>query len=102
MTIRLTKSTKVVLAKLTKDGPMTPKQIGQKVGLAPRTVTLALKKLVEEKICKRVSNLQDMRQPFYRVDMDKVRELRLMYTIDSYARLHPSVSPSDQPSRFQR
>ena len=102
MTIRLTKSTKIVLARLTTDGPMTPKQLGQSVGLAPRTVTLALKKLVEESLCQRVSNLEDMRQPIYRVNMKRVKELQLLFTIDTYARLHPAINPSDHTSRFQR
>lgn len=64
----LPKSAIAVLEKLVDDGPMTPKDITGKVGLAPRTVSFALKKLLGQRIVKKVPNLHDMRQPNYHVE----------------------------------
>lgn len=102
MSVRLPKSANVVLARLARDGPLTPKELSSRVDLAPRTVTLALKKLMDVQLCRKVSNFEDMRQSYYCVDMDRVRELRLGFTIDSYIRLHPSFGPSDHSSRSFR
>ena len=102
MSVKLPKSAKVVLARLTRDGPLTPKELSTIVELAPRTVTLALKKLMEVQLCRKISNLEDMRQPYYKVNMDRVKELRLAFTIDSYVRLHPSFNPSDHSLRSFR
>lgn len=72
----LTKSTLVVLDKLDKEGPMSPQDVAKSSGLAMRTVTLALKTLLNGKFCKRTPNLLDMRKPLYHVDSQKVREFR--------------------------
>lgn len=55
---------------------MTPKDISVKVDLAPRTVSFALRKLIGLDLCKKVPNLQDMRQPLYLADMKQAREFR--------------------------
>ena len=70
-------STLVVLYQLATDGPMTPKQIRGRVKLSPRTVTNALKRLTDNRLCRRVANLHDMRQPLYHVDPDKMREMQI-------------------------
>jgi len=74
--VNLTKSTLLVLAKLDKEGPMSPQDLAKSSGLAMRTVTLALKTLLLGKFCKRTPNLLDMRKPLYHVDAEKVSELR--------------------------
>ncbi len=63
--IKLTKSQKIVLEVLRKEGAMTPKLLLDKVDFAPRTVRYALRKLLKKKLIKRIPNLQDMRQWVY-------------------------------------
>ncbi len=77
--MELPRSAIIVLHRLQIDGPMTPKDISEKVDLAPRTVSFALRKLVRHKLCHKVPNLQDMRQPLYYVDAERARELRMKY-----------------------
>jgi DNA-binding MarR family transcriptional regulator len=74
--VNLTKSTLIVLDKLDKEGPMSPQDLAKSSGLAMRTVTLALKTLLNGKFCRRTPNLSDMRKPLYYVDIERVRELR--------------------------
>ncbi|MFQ5831663.1 MAG: MarR family transcriptional regulator [Candidatus Thorarchaeota archaeon] len=100
MSIRLPKSAKIVLARLTIDGPMTPKDISDRVDLAPRTISFALRKLMKEELCHKIPNLSDMRRPYYQIDMNKIRELKLMFSIDSYYRLKPSLSSVDSSRSF--
>ncbi|MHA2378497.1 MAG: MarR family transcriptional regulator [Candidatus Thorarchaeota archaeon] len=102
MSIRLPKSAKVVLARLTIDGPMTPKDISDRVDLAPRTVSFALRKLIKEDLCHRIPNLTDMRCPYYRSNMNRVRELNLLFSIDTYYRLKPSTVGVDSSRSFNR
>ena len=87
--INLTKSTLIVLNKLTSEGPMYPAEIAKKSGLAMRTVTLALKTLQSGHLCRKVPNLLDMRKPMYHIDQEKVSELqRNMEIWRSMANLH--------------
>lgn len=79
MSIELPRSAIIVLDRLTTEGPMTPKDISTKVDLAPRTVSFALRKLMGQKLCKKIPNLTDMRQPLYAADMDRARELRMRF-----------------------
>ncbi|MFW9847430.1 MAG: MarR family transcriptional regulator [Candidatus Thorarchaeota archaeon] len=79
MSLELPRSAIIVLDKLTHDGPMTPKDISTKVDLAPRTVSFALRKLVGQKLCRKIPNLQDMRQPLYQADVERARELRMKF-----------------------
>ena len=74
--INLTKSTLIVLDKLTTEGPMYPAEIAEKSGLAMRTVTLALKTLQSGHLCRKVPNLLDMRKFMYHIDQEKVNELQ--------------------------
>ena len=71
----LTKSSILVLDRLAHDGPMYPQEIADKVGLAPRTVTLALRNLLKLNLCRKVANFQDMRKPLYHADIERVRKL---------------------------
>ncbi len=75
----LPRSAVIVLDRLTDEGPMTPKDLSKKVDLAPRTVSFALRKLLGQKLCKKIPNLRDMRQPLYLADAEKARELRMKY-----------------------
>ncbi|MCK5240552.1 MAG: MarR family transcriptional regulator [Candidatus Thorarchaeota archaeon] len=75
----LPRSAIIVLDRLTNDGPMTPKDISSRVDLAPRTVSFALRKLIGQKLCKKIPNLRDMRQPLYLADSEKAQELRMKY-----------------------
>ncbi len=65
--MKLTKSQMIVLNILRKQGKngVTPKQLLDKVGFAPRTVRYALRKLLKKQLIKRVPCLQDMRQWIY-------------------------------------
>ena len=75
----LPRSAIVVLDRLTHEGPMTPKDISSKVDLAPRTVSFALRKLMGQKLCRKIPNLQDMRQPLYLANLERAKELRMKY-----------------------
>ena len=66
---------------------MTPKSIIKKLNLPPRTVTSALRTLVDEEIIRKIPNFDDMRQPIYHVDLERVKELQLMYRIDQVTHL---------------
>ena len=89
LAINLTKSTLIVLDKLTSEGPMYPAEIAKKSGLAMRTVTLALKSLQSGHLCRKVPNLLDMRKPMYHIDQEKVSELQRNQEIwRSMANLH--------------
>lgn len=86
---RLTRSTLVVLEKIAKDGPLHPKEISDQVGLAPRTVTLALKNLLKLDLCKKVPNFADMRKPLYRADVGAFKKLlEEMEILRSMSHLH--------------
>ena len=79
MSIELPRSAIIVLDRLTSEGPMTPKDISNRVDLAPRTVSFALRKLMGQKLCRKIPNLNDMRQPLYAADMERARELRMRF-----------------------
>lgn len=71
------KSAIVVLHQLTEEGPMSPKDITDTLDISPRTVSFALKFLLTLKLCRKVPNLTDMRQPLYVADKDRARELTM-------------------------
>jgi len=71
------KSAVVVLYQLAEEGPMSPKDITNTLELSPRTVSFALKFLLTLKLCRKVPNLTDMRQPLYVADRDRARELTM-------------------------
>ncbi|MGY5862695.1 MAG: helix-turn-helix domain-containing protein [Candidatus Thorarchaeota archaeon] len=75
----LPRSAIIVLNHLSIDGPMTPKDLSKKVDLAPRTVSFALRKLMGQQLCRKVPNLNDMRQPLYLADTVKAKEVRMKY-----------------------
>ena len=79
MSLDLPRSAIIVLDRLADEGPMTPKDISHRVKLAPRTVSFALRKLMGQKLCRKIPNLQDMRQPLYQADSEKAKELRMKF-----------------------
>ncbi|MFW9769714.1 MAG: winged helix-turn-helix domain-containing protein [Candidatus Thorarchaeota archaeon] len=95
MTIELPNSALIILNSLTSEGPMTPKTLIEKVDLAPRTISFALRTLVREQIITKTPNFADMRQPIYHVNMDKVRELRMLFNKGQSSFFDPSAR---QPS----
>jgi DNA-binding MarR family transcriptional regulator len=103
MSTELPNSAIIVLQSLASNGPMTPKSIIGQIDLPSRTITFALRVLLEEKIVKRVPNLADMRQPFYHVNTEKVKELQIMFNVDRVAYLRPDIRQGNhQGSTFSR
>lgn len=54
-----------VLNILKREGPLTPKDLFERTSFAPRTVRYALRVLLDNKLVKKVPNLQDLRQNVY-------------------------------------
>ena len=94
MSLDLPNSAILVLGSLTTEGPMTPKTIIEKVGLAPRTISFALRTLVREQVIRKIPNLADMRQPIYHVDMERVKELQLRFESGQMSRMPSTFRPS--------
>ncbi len=92
MSLDLPNSAILVLGSLAAEGPMTPKTIIEKVGLAPRTISFALRTLIREQVIRKTPNLADMRQPIYHVDMERYKELQLRFN---------SGQLSQMPSTFR-
>ncbi len=80
----------LVLEGLTIDGPQTPRDLSKGLELAPRTVTYALQRLLHVRLCRKVPNLGDMRQPLYVADPKAARELLRKYGLDSTIREQPA------------
>lgn len=72
----LTKSAIIIMHHLKVDGPMSPKQIAAKSQIPARTVSFALRTLIKQKICRKVPNLLDMRQPTYHLNDEMVKDIR--------------------------
>ena len=94
MSLDLPNSAILVLGSLATEGPMTPKTIIEKVGLAPRTISFALRTLVREQVIQKIPNLADMRQPIYHVNMKRVKELQLRFDSGQMSRMPSSFRPS--------
>lgn len=94
MSLELPNSAILVLGSLAAEGPMTPKTIIEKVGLAPRTISFALRTLVREQFIKKTPNLADMRQPIYHIDMERAKELQLRFDSGQISQFSSSFRPS--------
>ena len=81
--IQLPKSAVTVLQHLVTGGPMCPVDISQNAKLAPRTVSHALKRLVNDELCKKTPNLQDMRRPLYTPNYEVAKRMVSQYGSDS-------------------
>ncbi|MHA1908092.1 MAG: hypothetical protein ACW98Y_12405 [Candidatus Thorarchaeota archaeon] len=76
MSPNLPKSAVIILDHLKVDGPMSPKQIAAKSQMPARTVSFALRTLIKQKICKKIPNLLDMRQPTYHLNDEMIKDIR--------------------------
>ncbi len=94
MSLDLPNSALIVLGRLANEGPMTPKALIEKVDLAPRTISFALRTLVREQVIRKTPNLADMRQPIYHVNIEKVRELQYLFNKKQVSHMEPSVRHS--------
>ncbi|MFW9954908.1 MAG: MarR family transcriptional regulator [Candidatus Thorarchaeota archaeon] len=81
--MHLPKSAVIVLRHLVRGGPMCPVEISKTASLAPRTVSHALKRLVNEELCKKIPNLQDMRRPLYSPNYETAEAMVTTYGSDS-------------------
>jgi len=79
-----------VLQIIAAHGPISPHEICDRVDLSSRTVTLALGTLTQEKICKKVPNLTDMRKPLYLMDNVRGRLILAEYGLDTVIRTPPA------------
>lgn len=86
---RSPKSALMILGALANDGPMCPIEISEKLNMAPRTVSFALRQLLKRQLLRRVPNLLDMRRPMYHVNMEQARDLLLKYR-DAALKTSPS------------
>lgn len=75
MGMSLPRSALIVLDNLANQGPACPKEIADRLDLAQRTVSFALRKLRKRDLCKRVPNFHDMRKPKYLANKEKLQEL---------------------------
>lgn len=81
---RSPRSTFAILSTLICNGPMCPKELSVKLDMAPRTVSFALKKLLSERILRRIPNLLDMRRPKYHVNIEQAKDLLQRYKDTPY------------------
>jgi DNA-binding MarR family transcriptional regulator len=86
---RTPKSAIAILGILARHGPMCPLEISEKLEMAPRTVSFALRKLLGRQLLKRIPNLNDMRRPKYHVNMDTAKDLVQQYN-DAALKSHAS------------
>jgi len=68
-----------ILGALMNHGPMCPLEISEKLDMAPRTVSFALRKLLGRQLLKRIPNLHDMRRPKYHVNMEAAMDILQRY-----------------------
>ena len=92
---RTPKSAMAILGALMNHGPMCPIEISEKLDMAPRTVSFALRKLLGRQLLKRIPNLHDMRRPKYHVNMEAAKDILQQYN-DSALKSHAS------PITFQK
>ena len=71
----LPKSALVLLDHITAEGPIAPRDLSRKFGVPLRTVSFALKKLMNLDLLRKTPNLMDMRKPQYRTNHERVHEL---------------------------
>ena len=70
---------------------MCPIEISEKLNMAPRTVSFALRKLLGRQLLTKIPNLADMRRPKYHANLDAANDLLQAYHEAAYTK---------QPSAF--
>ncbi|NHJ12673.1 MAG: ArsR family transcriptional regulator [Candidatus Thorarchaeota archaeon] len=81
----LTPTALVVLQELAAKGPMTPLEIREQMGLPSRTISTALHRLTEKRLCLKIPNLLDMRQSLYAVDPVRMKEMQIDFYVNRTA-----------------
>ncbi len=76
---RTPKSAIAILGALFNNGPMCPLEISDKLNMAPRTVSFALRKLLGNQLMRKIPNLSDMRRTLYAVNIDKAQAVFTRY-----------------------
>jgi hypothetical protein len=71
---------------------MSPKDISEKASLAPRTTAFAIQRLMNQKLLKKVPNLNDMRQPIYILNRDELRAAFKSSSPSPLMRLIPALT----------
>ncbi|UCE10056.1 MAG: hypothetical protein JSW61_13965 [Candidatus Thorarchaeota archaeon] len=88
MSYNLPESAVIVLGRLL-DGPKSPRELSRSSRLPLRTVSFALRKLMELRLCKKVPDLLDMRKAVYCVNTKRIAELEIrLDQIRAMARLY--------------
>lgn len=95
----LPRSALIVLSSLVKNGPMCPKDLCADIGLAPRTVSFALRKLMHSNLLRRIPNLGDMRKSLYVADEIRIKELFMRFGVDSIKALQPVIAEMSRSTR---
>lgn len=72
-----------VLRSIARAGPLAPKEISRQSKVPERTVTYALRRLLQQKLIVKIPNLQDMRQCLYAPNLEKAREIINIHGHDS-------------------
>jgi hypothetical protein len=78
---------------------MCPKDLCAKVGIAPRTVSFALRKLMHKNLLKKIPNLDDMRNSLYVADEVRIKELFMQFGVDSIKALQPVIAEMNRSTR---
>ena len=95
----LPRSALIVLSSLVKNGPMCPKDLCTDIGIAPRTVSFALRKLMHSNLLRRIPNLGDMRKSLYVADEVRIKELFMQFGVDSIKSLQPVIAEMSRSTR---
>lgn len=72
-----------VLRSIARSGPLAPKEICRQSKVPERTVTYALRRLMQQKLIVKIPNLQDMRQCLYAPNLQKAQEIIALHGRDS-------------------
>ncbi|MFX0106761.1 MAG: MarR family transcriptional regulator [Candidatus Hodarchaeota archaeon] len=73
----------LVLRSLQRTGPMSPKEISERIQIPARTVSFAIRKLSRHRLIRKVPDLTDMRRCVYTPNLDVAREIVMKYGPDS-------------------
>ena len=72
----LPRSALIILDHIEENGPMAPRDLSRNSRIPLRTVTFALKKLVNQRLLQKVPNFMDMRKPLYHMNVERYKEVQ--------------------------